>query len=107
MKLIKTFSRSEFVVEDDEGEMIKRILQSGQKAFIELRCGDMLNISAIESVGNIPKAMFYRDEGGLHRVLKDGQTIINGYGNRVSIDPDEVFYSEDIERYKEKLLLLK
>jgi hypothetical protein len=104
MKLIKTFSRSEFVVEDDEAENIKTVLKSGQKTFIELRCGDVLNISAIESVGGIPKALFYRGESETYRVLKDGQTILNSYGNKITIDPSRCEYLEDTDRYEQKLL---
>ena len=104
MKLIKTFSRSEFVVEDDEADNIKAILQSGQKAFIQLRCGDLLNTAAIESIGAIPKALFYRGEAGLYRVLKDGQSIMNSYGNKITIDPAQCEYLEDTDRYEQKLL---
>ena len=104
MKLIKTFSRSEFVVADDEADNIKALLTSGQKAFIELRCGDLLNTSAIESIGGLPKALFYRGENKTYRVLKDGQTIINAYGNKITIDPNDAEYLEDTRRYEQKLL---
>ena len=106
MKILKTFSRSEFILEDDEAENVMSALATGQKGFIKLRSGEMVNTQGIDCVAEVPLVGFYKIDGHEYPVLRDGETIVNEYGNRVKIDKSYVKYLPD-PTYKKKLLMLK
>ncbi len=86
MKILRTFSGQEFVLEDDEAENIIKVKNTGNgKAFIGLRCGAYVDAAAIESISEIPLIPFSRDG---HRLSKDGRSFVRD-GQRV--------YVEDLE----------
>lgn len=89
MKYITTFSKRVYAIEDDEAGIVEGAIGNG--GFVKLRSGDLLNTSAIESIGSPPQAKFYKGQP----VLSGGK-IVNSYGNLVSIEsPDEIYFADD------------
>lgn len=96
MRILRTFSRDEYILEDEEGEKLEAMLQKGVTGFIKLRCGDMINVSSIEAIRSIPLRPFYRTEDGdWVEVMRDGESIVNWAGKRIKIDRSKVEYLED------------
>ncbi len=100
MKILRTFSGHEFIVEDDEAKNIVILKNTGKKSFVELRCGDFIDISAIESIVNPPLIPMIHG----YPVEKDGRTFIRD-GDRIKIENlENIYYSED-PKYKKLMEL--
>lgn len=98
MKIVKTFSR-EFVVYNDEAENIKNVLKRGQKEFIELRSGDLINPSMVESISEPETEAFW----GGYPLSKDGKSFMRE-GKRIFLEPqnfEEIIYKAH-SKYKIK-----
>lgn len=70
------FSKSEFLVEDDEAENVARSYRSG--GLIQLRSGDYISTSGIESIADselVPYWDGYLLEKGGNSFIRDGQRI--------------------------------
>ena len=96
MKLLKTFSNQEFVIDDDEVRIIIEIKNKDKKAFLELRCGAFVDTAAIESITDIPLRAFSASGYPLSR---DGKSFMRD-GQRVYVeDLDSIQYLPD-PKYK-------
>lgn len=99
MKLLKTFSGQEFVLEDEEAENVVKIKSADKKAFLELRCGSFVDTSAIETIGEIP-LIAYSSSGC--PLSKDGRSYMRE-GSRVWVeDFGGIIYKPD-PKYKKML----
>lgn len=102
MKLLNTFSKKEILIEDDEAENIKKSILQG-RGFIELRLGDFINISSIESITEIPVIAF--SQGG-YQMSKDGRSFMRD-GQRVYVDDLSTIQYLPDPKYKEQFKQLK
>lgn len=79
MKLLTTFSKKEFVLEDDEAVNVERIIIHGEKGFIKLRSGETINTQGIEAITNTPLVARYKGypvtKDGLY-FIEDGEKIL-------------------------------
>ena len=104
MKILTLFSGKEFILEDEEIRVILLAKNSGNKAFLELRCGAFVDTAAIESITDVPLIPFFggdRDRGS-HHLSRDGNgNYFYEYGGkRVYIEIADVEFLED-PKYKE------
>lgn len=76
MKIIKMFSKSEFLVEDNEADNVAKSYGNG--GLIQLRSGDYISTSGIESISD-PELMPYWNgyllEKSGNSFMRDGQRI--------------------------------
>ena len=104
MKILTIFSGKEFIIEDEEIKVIIIAKQSGNKAFLELRCGAFVDTSAIESITDIPLIPFFGGDKDRmsHYLLKDGNGnyFYEYEGKRRYISLEEVEFLED-PKYQE------
>src|SRR3990167_615240 len=82
MRIMKTFSGQEFILEDDEADNIVKIKQSSSKAFLGLRLGSYVDTSAIESITGIP--IIAVSSGG-YPLSKDGKSFMRE-GRRIYVE---------------------
>ncbi len=76
MKIIKMFSKSEFLVEDDEAENVAA--NYGKGGLILLRSGNYISTAGIESIADPETVPFWKDyllEKGGRSFIRDGQRI--------------------------------
>src|SRR3990167_4959121 len=99
MRLIKTWSKDEYVLEDDEAQNLENLLVSGKTGFIKLRTGELINVASIEVLKG--PALVARYKG--YPVLKDGLHFVEG-GERVLINNPELIEYVPDPKYKLKLL---
>jgi len=101
MKILRTFSGKEFILEDDEAENVIAVKNSGKKAFLQLRSGEYVDTSAIEAITKIPLIPVWNNGRFLS---KDGRSFIRDgtriYIERIETFKDNVLFEED-PRYTE------
>jgi len=100
MKIIKTTSRLEFVVENDEAENIVKAF--GKQNLVQLRSGAYLNPSTISAIIDPPKIPYW----GGYRVNSDGRSFFRE-GVRVYLDQkhiEEIKYLDDPKYSNLKML---
>ena len=89
MKIIRTFTGKEFIVENDEAENIKNLKKDDKEGFVDLRNGDFLNLDRIESISNPDKIAYIGTCMGFMLISKDGKSFVNSEGVRVYLKPGD------------------
>lgn len=82
MKTIRMFSGAEYAITEEELEKIKRMPKGSM--LVELRCGEMINLSGIEAIGT-PKVWRYKGRP----VSKDRSRFLSD-GDWISIESPEL-----------------
>ncbi len=101
MKIIKTFSGSEFMVPDKEAEMIARMF--GSEKLLRLSTGEFINTKAIESVREPELVGYYGDhilDKEMRYFYRDGERIYLDGSEKPKLDLSPR-YKLMKERYKE------
>lgn len=78
MKLLRLFSKQEFVLTDEQASQVRSALLSGSKGFIDLH-GSVINTSGVESLGDVPQVGYAH---GQYPLLSDGNSYMRD-GHRV------------------------
>lgn len=93
MKILKTWSGQEYILQDEEADNIVKIKNSpSKKAFLQLRCGAYVDISAIESISGVP-LIAHSQEG--QPLSKDGRSYIRDSIRIYVEDFDSIQYLPD------------
>lgn len=85
MKLLRLFSKQEFVLTEQEAEQVKKALLSGHKGFISLPTGAVISISAVETLCDVPQVAYAH---GQYPLLPDGNSYMRD-GQRVYLQSRE------------------
>ncbi len=100
MKIIRTFSGSEFLIPDDEAEMIAR--KFGSERLLRLSTGEFINTKAIESIKEPEMVGYYNGyplDKEMRYFYRDGEKIyLEGEKPELDLSPK---YKAMKERYKE------
>ena len=81
MKIIKTFSGLEFIVEEDEAENIASVF--GKNSMVKLRSSEWINTKSIEAIANIDNIPTWNG----HLLSKNGDSFIRE-GKRVYLEKE-------------------
>lgn len=97
-KILKTFSKDEYILEEEDALNLETLLVSGKTGFVKLRTGELINIASIEALKG--PALVPRYKG--YPVLKDGIHFVEDGVKMMMIDPDKIEYVVDT-KYKKLL----